>query len=51
MQSILYTHGDEACVESHKILPNVSSGVDVMVVHGDEGSHEEASERVSTFSS
>ena len=32
-------------MESHKILPLVSSDVDVLVVHGDEGSHEEASER------
>ena len=30
-----------------KILPMVLSDVDVLVVHGDEGSHEEASERVS----
>ena len=29
------------------MLPMVSSDVDVLVVHGDEGSHEEASERVS----
>ena len=35
-------------MESHKILPMVSSDVDVLVVHGDEGSHEEASEIVST---
>ena len=35
-------------MESHKILPMVSSDVDVLVVHGDEGSHEETSERVST---
>ena len=40
--------GGEARVESHKILPMVSSDVDVLVVHGDEGSQEEASERVST---
>ena len=35
-------------MESQKILHMVSSDVDVLVVHGDEGSHEEASERVST---
>ena len=35
-------------VESHKILPMVSSEVDVLVIHGDEGSHEETSEGVST---
>ena len=28
-------------MESHKILPMLSSDVDVLVVHGDEGSHEE----------
>ena len=48
MQNILYTHGGEARVESHKILPIVSSEVDFLVVHGDRGSHEEASEKVST---
>ena len=45
MQIVLYTEGGEVRVESHKILPLVSSDVDVLVVHGDEGSHEEASER------
>ena len=34
-------------MESYKILPMVSSDVEVLVVHGDEGSHEEASEKVS----
>ena len=48
MQGILYTYGGEGSVESHKTLPMVSSDVDVLVVHGDEGSHEEASEGVST---
>ena len=50
MQSILYTYGGEARVESHKVLPMVSADVDVdvLVVQGDEGSHEEASEEVST---
>ena len=33
---------------SHKILPMVLSDVDVLVIHGDEGSHEETSEGVST---
>ena len=50
MQSILDYHGGEARVDSHKILPMVSSDVDVLVVHGDEGSHEEASARVSIVS-
>ena len=35
-------------MESHEILPMVSSDVDVLVIHGDEGSHEETSEGVST---
>ena len=35
-------------MESHKFLTMISSDVDVLVVYGDEGSHEEASERVST---
>ena len=48
VQSTLYTHGGEARVELHKTYPMVSSDVDVLVVHGDERSHEEASERVST---
>ena len=49
MQNILYTYGGEARVESHKILRMVSSDVDVLVIHGDEGSHEETSEGVSTL--
>ena len=49
MQSVLYTYGGEARVGSHKILPMVSSDVDILVIHGDEGSHEEKSEGVSTF--
>ena len=31
------------------ILPIVSSDIDVLVIRGDEGAHEEASERISTF--
>ena len=45
MQSIRYTYGDQARVEPHKILPMVSSDIDVLVIRGDEGSHEEASEK------
>ena len=48
MQSILYTHGGEARLDSYKILPMFLSDVDVLVVLGDERSHEEASERLST---
>ena len=36
-------------MESHKILRMVSSDVDVLVIHGDQGSHEETSEGVSTL--
>ena len=41
MQSILYTYGGEARVESHKILSMVSSDDDVLVIYSDKGSHEE----------
>ena len=48
MQSILYIYGGEARVESHEILRMVSSDVDVLIIHGDEGSHKETSVGVST---
>ena len=48
MQSFIYAYGGEACEELHKILPMVSSDNDVLVIHGDEGSHEETSEGVTT---
>ena len=35
-------------MESHKIFPMVLSDVNFLVIHGDEGSHEETSEGVST---
>ena len=35
-------------MKPHKILSVVSSDIDLLVVRGDEGSHEEASERIST---
>ena len=35
-------------MESHKILLKVSGDVDVLAVHSDEESREEASERIST---
>ena len=37
-----------ARVESHQVFSVVSSDVDILVVHGDEGSHQEISERIST---
>ena len=48
MQSSLHNYGGDARVESHKILSMVSSEVDVLFIHGDEGSHEETSKGVST---
>ena len=48
MQRILDTYGGEARVESHKILPMVLSDIDVLVIHGDEGSDEETSKGLST---
>ena len=48
MQGIRYTNGGQACREPHKILPMVSSDIDVLVVRGDEGSHEKTSERMRT---
>ena len=39
----------QARVEPHKILPMVSSDIDVLVIRGDEGSHEEASEKILTI--
>ena len=50
MKSIRYTYGGQARVEPHKFLPMVSSDIDVLVINGDEGSLEEASERISTVS-
>ena len=35
-------------MESHKILPMVLSDIDVLVIHGDEGSDEETSKGLST---
>ena len=35
-------------MEPHKVLPVVSSDVDILVVHGDERSHEEIPKGIST---
>ena len=48
MQGIRYTNGGQARVEPLRSLPMVSGDIDVLVIRGDEGSHEEASERIST---
>ena len=38
-------------MEPHKVLSVVSSGIDILVVYGDERPHEEASERITTVPS
>ena len=48
MQSIHHTNGGQARMEPHKFLSLVSSDVDILVVHGNEGSHEEISKGIST---
>ena len=48
MQGIRHTNGSQARMEPYKVLSVVSSDVDILVVHGDEGSHEEISEGIST---
>ena len=35
-------------MEPHKVLPVVSSNIDILVVYGDERPHEKASERIPT---
>ena len=49
MQGICHTNGSQARVESHQVLSVVSSDVDILVVYGDEGSHEEISEGYRQF--
>ena len=48
MQSIRHTNGSQTRIEPHKVLSLVSSDVDILVVHGNEGSHEEISKGIST---
>ena len=48
MQGIRHTNGSQARMEPHKVLSVVSSDVNILVVHGDERSHEEISEGIST---
>ena len=48
MQGIRHTNGSQARMEPHKVLSVVSSDVDILVVHSDEGSHEEIPEGIST---
>ena len=46
MQGIRHTDGSQARMEPHKVLPMVSSDVDVL--RGDERSHEEIPKGIST---
>ena len=48
MQGIYHTEGSQARMEPHKVLFVVSSDVDILVVHIDEGSHEEIPKGIST---
>ena len=47
MQGIRHTNGSQARVEPRKVLSVVSSDVNILVVHGDEISHEEISKGIS----
>ena len=49
MQGICHTNGSQARVEPHKVLPMVSSIVDILAVHGNERSHEEIPKGISTI--
>ena len=48
MIGICHTNGSQARMETHKVLYVVSSDVDILVVHSDEGSHEEIPKGIST---
>ena len=49
MQGICHTNGGQAFMEPYNVLSVVSSDVDILVVHGDEGPHEEVSKGVLTI--
>ena len=48
MQGIHPTNGSQTLMEPLKFLSLVSSDVDVLVIHGNEGSYEEISKGIST---
>ena len=48
MQGIRHTNGSQTRMEQDQVLSVVSSDVDILVVHSDEGSHEEMPEGIST---
>ena len=49
MQGIRHTYGGQARIEPHKILPVVSSDIDILVVYGDEKPHEKHSKEHRQF--
>ena len=48
MQGIRHANGCQARMEPHNFLSVVPSDVDILVVHSDEGSHEEIPKGIST---
>ena len=48
MQVICHTNGSQTHMEPLDVLSLVSSDVDVLVIHGNEGSYEEISKGIST---
>ena len=48
MQGIRHTNGSQTRMEPLEVLSLVSSDVDVLVIHGNEGSYEEISKEIST---
>ena len=49
MHGICHTYGDQARMEPHKILPVVSSDIDILVVYGDKRPHEKNSKECRQF--
>ena len=48
MQGVCHTNGNQTRVEPLKVLSLVSCDVNVLVIHGNEGSYEETSKGIST---
>ena len=48
MEGIRHINGSQARMEPRKVLFVVSSDVDILVVHSDEGSHEKIPKGIST---
>ena len=49
MQGVRHTNGSQTRMEPLKVLSLVSRVVNVLVIHGNEGSHEETSKGISTI--